>query len=308
MYPPSRLLLPALLAAVLTCTIACEPLHRDVPAFSDEDAGSDTDLPDSDEDAGSDADLPDSDEDAGSDADLPDATQPPAQDWPVEEYEDGVSDHGSGSGYTATVALGWTPQVGNTLIAISAHRMSWDEAEMVNSGWNEALELVSTPGNNSHRRGLAMWYRIIEDDEPDEVTITWRDRGDLTDGDRAHLVQVFEVEGQWSLDTVSAATSPNTSVNTVTTGVTDVASDSPSLVVVTQMTRGDGGVADWTNGFETGEYFFYQEEDISGLTMNTGGLVSSDQQAWESMASWGDATGSAIGAIAVFKLLSEAGL
>ncbi len=227
-----------------------------------------------------------------------------AQQWPVEDYDEGVGDRGASMGHTATVELGWTPTPGNTLIAISAHRVSWDQAQMVNSGWNKALEMVFEPGDSNHRRGLAMWYRVVQEDEPEEVTITWRNDGDLTDGNRAHLVQVFEVEGQWMLDTSAAAASPDESVNSVVTGGTAVASETPSLVVVTQMTRGDGGEAEWDNGFETEEHFF-DEEGSAGVTMNTGFMVSEDLQYWEAEASWGSATGSAIGAIAVFKPYEE---
>ncbi len=157
-----------------------------------------------------------------------------------------------------------TPQEGNLIVVASFHRQDGTVPAISGSGWSGPVTDIFAvagdaygPFNTSHRRGLAVWYKIAGGSEPTTITTSWD-----PDSENHLFIQEFEaVNGSFSVaGAVSAsANSGGNEVNTLTVGPTGTTASFNTLLMgffgsrdnpnsVPEWTAADLGISDGTGG------------------------------------------------------------
>lgn len=151
-------------------------------------------------------------------------------------------DVAAGNGATAT--FGNTPTEGNLLIAIAGHRKDAGDNSISGAGWTQIEQFDVFNGDNDHRRGMSIWYKIAGPGEDTSVTT------DLGSIENSLLIQEFSVNaGTFSYDTSTVNTGITSAMNTFSTGTTAISASDVSLVISGMVLRGTpDSVINWTNG------------------------------------------------------------
>lgn len=209
---------------------------------------------------------------------------------------------GVGEPAETTAEFDTPPQEGNLMVAISGHRVDWTQPEILNDGWNLAVQRNDEERDTSARRGLAMWYKIADPNEPTAVTTQWSEPEDDTHDGRHNTTIIHEFEGEFGILDVNASNSTfDSATNEVSTGTTSVSEGDEKIVVGAKLMRGDAGDATWTNGL--GDNYRRMSGDLDApydTTIQDAHMFADYTDSWESTASWDDGWGEAFGVIAVF--------
>lgn len=182
-----------------------------------------------------------------------------------------------------------TPREGNLLVALSSHRMSWQNVEMQSAGWTFVERIDGHLEESKLRRGLAMWYKIADADESMTVAIEWSNPFEEPYYDeRHHAVILREFQGPYTgLDAVATNTSGDEPVAEISTGTTETTSHQASVVVAAKTVRGDAAPAEWTNRFR--DNFRLLSVDFGApfsMTLQSAHRIAEESGAWESTAEW----------------------
>ena len=125
-----------------------------------------------------------------------------------------------------TIELTDTPTAGNLLVAIGFHRR--DAAEPTIDGWDQRLN-THFQTNDENRRGLTVWTRVAEADEPREVQFRWSPTRETR-----FLVQELSagLEGvEWSFEATSSNDTGDAEDTSLPTGETPPLSAGDLLVI-----------------------------------------------------------------------------
>lgn len=212
-----------------------------------------------------------------------------------------------GNGNTASATFDQAPKPGNFLVAVSVHRVSWNEAYISGNGWNQAFEVAHHVDDNNNRRGMAMWYKTVGENEPLTVETFWLREGSSSDGDRTNSLLIMEFEGNFIRDTAASWYSPQGNSTGAETGLTDMATETPSLVVSASVNREASDLGTWTNGLDDNIRYVAQSFVTGGsdMTIQSAYKLSNELKAWDAEITWGNTSGASAAGIAVFRPFEE---
>jgi parallel beta-helix repeat protein len=185
-----------------------------------------------------------------------------------------------------------TPQEGNLLVAVTAHRSSGTTASIVEAGWTKVAE-DHFETTTSNRRGLAVFYKIAGAAESSTVTSSW---SGTVSNNNIVIREYATPSGSFQFDVATDNNSGATLVSSLTTGTTASISNVNSLIVTAVAMRDDTPNASWTNGVTN------NLNNNNTTTLQTAWVQSNSLGTKESTASW-TGTRHATAAIAVFSIV-----
>ena len=212
----------------------------------------------------------------------------------------------------ATATFGSTPIEDNLLIAIAITRTgnSGATTAAINGeyvtvdsttadGWTKIAEDYYY-GSTSHRRGLAMWYKLADASEPTSITARW----DNSAGTTNLRILEFSVDNnnEFTYDVSSTANSGTSYVDKQSTGWTASTTNADALTILAAMSRDISNFDDWRgNTYNTIEY------QTASMNLATGWRTESSIGSKESEVDWHSDDRKTTAAIAIFSLTTASG-
>jgi len=195
----------------------------------------------------------------------------------VEVLEMGRIQVASGGGTTARARFDSAPEAGNLLVAVLWHRHDWQTPWLASGRVWERVALHVEGGGDvgtEFRKGLAVWVRHAEDDEPRRVSGGWEELRPR-DGRETFLV-VLELAGYGDLLEVTDVASSGAST---TDRLTFSLSGPGAVVGIAGSRDGREATATWTDLGSTDRFRHTESSNLSSVVHTALGRL--EDRRWE---------------------------